>query len=212
MTNTSDHLEVEVKFFLSRPDQMSQCLIDLGASPQPGFFETNVCFDNSTGDIKSHDKLLRLRQDTASRLTYKCKPPQTGSQCKVYKELEITVSDFDIMTKILTELGYHQAQVYEKWRQVFTWNDVDFCMDTLPYGSFLEIEGPEASIRNAARKLHLPWEQRILHNYLAMFDALHARYHLPFTDVTFSNFEQHPVEFNSLLSTFQAGKGTSVGP
>ena len=137
---------------------------------------------------------------------FKSKPGQTDPQFKVYRELEVSVSDFDTMRGILRGLGYHTAQVYEKWRQTFHWENVELCLDTMPYGTFLEIEGPQESIKPAADHLGLAWERRILKNYLAMFEALRVRENLPFHDVTFSNFESHPVDIAPLLNTFEAGK------
>jgi adenylate cyclase, class 2 len=120
--------------------------------------------------------------------------------------LEVGVSDFDTMRGILQGLGYHTAQVYEKWRQTFHWESVELCLDTMPYGTFLEIEGPREKIRPAADRLGLVWEKRILKNYLAMFEALRVQENLPFHDVTFSNFENHATDITPLLKTFEAGQ------
>jgi adenylate cyclase, class 2 len=76
----------------------------------------------------------------------------------------------------------------------------------MPYGTFLEIEGPREKIRPAADRLGLVWEKRILKNYLAMFEALRVQENLPFHDVTFSNFENHATDITPLLKTFEAGQ------
>lgn len=203
MNQHLDHLEVEVKFHLNHPEKTLQQLVELGAVAQPRVFETNVRLEDTGQNLKANHQLLRLRQDDKCRLTYKCKPPRTQSECKVYREVEVEVSDFKAMRDILGEIGYHPVQTYEKWRQSFRWNEVELCLDTMPYGVFLEIEGPEKEIKKAARSLGLPWEKRILSNYLAMFEALRAHYGLPFHDVTFANFERHPVDIAPLLERFK---------
>lgn len=205
MNKSSENLEVEVKFHLDRPEIMHQRLVALDAVAQPRGFETNLRFEDDGHSLKANNKLLRLRRDKDCRLTYKSKPSKSDSQCKVYRELEVTISNFDTMREILHGLGYHTAQVYEKWRQTFCWKDVQVCLDTMPYGSFLEIEGPEESIKQTARHLGLPWEKRILNNYLAIFEMLCARYNLPFHDVTFENFENHPVDITPLLKKLEVG-------
>ena len=103
------------------------------------------------------------------------------------------------MNRILQCLGFRPTQVYEKRRQVFDWHDVEFCLDRMPFGTFLEIEGPGQSIQNAARQLGLVWRDRILTNYLAIFETMRKKFKLPFNDVTFSNFERHPVDIAPLL-------------
>ncbi len=206
MNNSRDHLEVEVKFHIDQPDQMASHLTELAEVAQPKAFETNLRFEDSQHNLKANHQLLRLRQDQTCRLTYKSKPHKTDSQCKVYRELEVEVGDFDAMRSILQELGYHTAQIYEKWRQVFQWQDVEICLDTMPYGTFLEIEGPEERIKLTAQRLGLPWEKRILENYLAMFETLRKDNNLPFKDVTFSNFEPYPMEmFAHYFIAFEAG-------
>lgn len=203
MNQKLDHLEVEVKFHLKHPEKMRQQLVELEAVAHPRVFETNMRFEDSEYNLKANHQLLRLRQADKCRLTYKCKPPRTQSQCKVYREVEVEVSDFRAMRAILDEIGYHPVQTYEKWRQTFHWNEVELCLDTMPYGVFLEIEGLESKIKKAARRLRLPWKKRILSNYLAMFEALRAHYNLPFHDVTFANFERHPVDIAPLLEKFE---------
>ena len=206
MKKTSNNLEVEVKFYIARPDFLHRHLVELDATAPPKVFETNLRFEDSDHTLKTNGQLLRLRQDRDCRLTFKSKSGLTDPQFKVYRELEVSVSDFDTMRGILQELGYHTAQVYEKWRQTFHWERVELCLDTMPYGTFLEIEGPQENIKPAADHLGLVWEKRILKNYLAMFEALRVRENLPFHDVTFSNFESHPVDITPLLSSFEAGK------
>jgi adenylate cyclase class 2 len=203
MNQTADYLEVEVKFHLKHPEKTFQQLVELGAAAQPRVFETNVRFEDTEQNLKANHQLLRLRQDDKCRLTFKHKPPRTRSECKVYREVEVEVSDCEAMRAILGEIGYHPVQTYEKWRQTFHWNEVELCLDTMPYGVFLEIEGLEENIKKAARRLRLPWEKRILSNYLAMFEALRTHYKLPFRDVTFKNFELHSVDIVPLLEKFE---------
>lgn len=203
MNQTADHLEVEVKFHLDHPQRMHRHLINLGAVAGPRVFETNLRFDDKGQSLKSGRRLLRLRRDSRCRLTFKGPPPPNRSECKVFREFEVDVSDFQTMCTILAEIGYHPVQTYEKWRQTFTWDDVELCMDTMPYGAFLEIEGSEKAIKSTAGRLQLPWERRILSNYLAIFETVRHHFKLPFHDLTFSNFEQHPVDITPLLDRFE---------
>jgi adenylate cyclase, class 2 len=207
MNQGSPTLEVEVKFHLTDPLLIRQRLDAIEAVAQPKHFETNVRFEDQKGSLIKGNQLLRLRQDSACRLTYKCAPQVNDSQCKVYQELEVTVSDFKTMTAVLNALGYQGVQVYEKWRQTFCWDNVLICMDTLPYGEFMEIEGPQPSIQKAAKALGLQWDKRILGNYLAIFETLRKGNHLPFNDVTFDNFKHHAVDMAPYLPLFEAGTG-----
>ncbi len=207
MNSNPNNLEIEVKFHLADPAAMHQRLLELGAEAQPKVFETNIRYDDNDQSLLRSGRLLRLRQDSVCRLTFKSKPAEQDTDYKIYNELEVEVQDFDTMNAILRALGYDTAQIYEKWRQSFAYNDAIVCMDSMPYGEFLEIEGPKGAIREIARRLGLPWQERILSNYLAIFDRLRHKAGLPFNDVTFNNFKRHPFEITPHIQLLQAGQG-----
>jgi adenylate cyclase class 2 len=120
-------------------------------------------------------------------------------------ELEVEVNDFDTMRRILEALGFHHEQVYEKWRETLVLDDTQFCLDSMPYGDFLEIEGPKQEINNFAVQLGLQWNQRILLNYLHIFEILQNKLNLDFSDITFDNFKHIKVDLTDYLELLVAG-------
>lgn len=206
MSKPEDNLEVEVKFFLTDAIDVKQCLLALGASHGPQVFESNTCFDDNQANLQQKGQLLRLRKDQTCRLTFKSKPANADQEVKVYREFEVEVGDFDEMAALLDGLGFHAVQIYEKYRQTFTLQATEICIDTMPFGSFLEIEGSKTQIIAVSRQLKLPWEKRILSNYLAIFEILRKDHQLPFTDVTFDNFSRYPVNIEPYLSRLEAGR------
>lgn len=205
MTTLSDNLEIEVKFFIVDPPKLHHRLVEMGATAKPEVFESNIRFEDADQTLKKRGHLLRLRKDGSCRMTYKCPPLRDDPEVKVYQELEVEVSDCDAMAGILQSLGFHPAQVYEKRRRVYKWRDVELCLDRMPFGDFLEIEGPKQSIRDAAGRLELAWRDRILTNYLSIFEMVRKEFELPFNDVTFTNFERHPVNLVPMLSALCEG-------
>jgi len=77
-------------------------------------------------------------------------------------------------------------------------------LDELPFGKFVELEGPEAAIKTAAARLGLGWERRILDNYLALMARLKAAHNLPFDDLTFANFENYAISVADILPMSQS--------
>jgi adenylate cyclase class 2 len=183
-----EHLEIEVKFYLSDMDAIRDRILELGAVSMGRIFETNLRFDDADNRLIEKKSLLRLRRDTKTILTFKSEPPFKNDQFKILKELEVEVSDFATMKHILESLGFREEQVYEKWRETFRLNTANLCLDTMPYGDFLEIEGQMEDIKKLASQIGLKWKKRILLNYLAIFDVIKQKSNLPFYDVTFSNF------------------------
>ncbi len=204
-------LETEIKFFLQdRQDRerVRKRIIDIGAASRGQVFETNIRFEDQQKSLLKNRRLLRLRQDSSARLTLKSDGPDPNErQYKVRRELEVEVSDFGTAKAILEALGYAEEQVYEKWRETLVLPEgPEFCLDTMPYGEFLEIEGEPDAIRRAADRLGLDWNERILKNYLAIFERIRKRLNLSFSDLTFENFKAlGEIDFSADIIPLQMG-------
>jgi adenylate cyclase class 2 len=198
-------LEIEVKFHLSDIDPVRERLIAMRAIPSGRIFETNIRFENRSKSLKREGVLLRLRRDDRNRLTFKSTPSTPDTQFKVHKELEVEVGDFQACQDILKALGYLPEQVYEKWRETFVLEDTNLLIDMMPYGTFLEIEGEKSGIREIADRLGLDWKERILLNYLEIFEVIQRELGLDFVDITFDNFEGVPLDISKYLPLLHAG-------
>lgn len=203
----NQHLEVEVKFLLPELTAVRAQLLTLGATVvRPRLFERNLRLDTPDEALRARDELLRLRQDTAVTLTYKGRSleREQGSQAKVREELEVTVSDWQTAVAIFQRLGFVPTQVYEKYRETLRLETplgaVTVTLDELPYGNFVELEGEERALRETAALLNLPWQSRLVTNYLALMSALQARHNLPFSDLTFANFAGLAISAQDVLA------------
>jgi adenylate cyclase class 2 len=199
------NLEIEVKFYIPARASIRQRIIDLDAHSRGRFFETNLRFEDRQNSLIKHKSLLRLRKDKKTTLTYKSSPPETSAEYKIFNELEVEVSDFATMLQILEALGFHVAQKYEKWRETFTLDNTHFCVDVMPFGDFLEIEGQKNEIKHFAGQLGLNWDHRILMNYLEIFELLKNHFNLPFNDLTFDNFKTVNLDPAQLFENIKAG-------
>jgi adenylate cyclase class 2 len=192
-------LEIEVKFHINAIAEIRDKIVNLGALSQGRCFETNIRFEDEHHRLIRRRALLRLRKDRKTTLTFKSEVPDDGHQFKICNELEVEVNDFDTMHQILESIGFHGEQVYEKWRETFILDDATLCIDTLPIGSFLEIEGTGAAIKPIAKNLGLRWEDRILINYLALFEIIKQGAKLTFKDMTFDNFKNTDIDIDNYL-------------
>ncbi len=201
-THAPETIETEVKFYLRQPQAVRSAILALGARGQERVFETNIRFEDRRMRLIKNRMLLRLRKDAGATLTFKSPPVRSDPQFKMNNELEVQVSDFSTMYHILTAVGFHEAQRYEKWRETFTLGKTHFCMDTLPYGDFLEIEGEKGEILEFSRKLGMQWDKRIVRNYLEIFQGIKQALNLPFSDITFDDFNGVHVELEEIFPEF----------
>jgi len=199
------NLEIEVKFYLADIEGMRNKILKLGAKSKGRLFETNILYEDKNNSLIKKKSLLRLRQDEKTTLTLKSRPPVKSKDYKIVNELEVEVSDFATMGQILQMLGFHPEQKYEKWRETIVSDQTVFCLDRMPYGDFLEIEGQEKDIRYYASRFGLNWQKRIIVNYLTIFEIMRKNLNLDFNDLTFNNFETVDVDAGGFLDRLEAG-------
>jgi adenylate cyclase class IV len=101
---TTSNQELEVKFYLTGLGTLRKTLEGLRAIlVQPRTYELNLRFDTPEGLLTQNQQVLRLRQDTANRLTYKG-PGQALDGVSARTEIEFTVGDFENAQKLLAAL------------------------------------------------------------------------------------------------------------
>ena len=183
------HEETEVKFLVEDRAAIRQRLLALGATlTEPRTYEENLLFDTSDAQFRRQGRLLRLRRDRRNRITYKEPPTHHDADFKIMQEYEIEVNDFDQAHTILTKLGFVLSLRFEKYRETFTYQEAEIVLDEVPFGTFMEIEGPQEAIRAIAAALGFAFEARLVSSYVDIFDTVCTTYRLPATDLTFEAF------------------------
>ena len=207
------HREIEVKFCVRRPPPPFGHLPQIrsliwgrpgGGLIQPRTLEVNLRFDNPNGELTKSGRTLRLRKDTAARLTYKDNG-QTIKGAISRREIEFVVSDFEAAEQFIEALGYETVFIYEKYRTTYETSPkglksikglkglkspmAKIMVDELPYGNFVEIEGDLEMLRPIAEELGLDWSKAIPAGYFMLFERLRKTRRLKFRDLTFENFK-----------------------
>lgn len=191
--------EIEAKFYVRDLKKIEACIQALDARLiQARVLETNIRFDLPDGGLSSKGQVLRLRQDTQAKFTYK--DAGTKKQGIIDRtEIEFVVESFDKARLFLEALGYKKLIQYNKYRTTYSLesdsllsknHDCHIMLDELPYGNFVEIEGEDiAAIHNIANKLNLDIQAAISAGYTNLFENARRSMGFTFTDLTFANFE-----------------------
>lgn len=184
-------LEIEVKFLVLDHAPVRERLMAAGGRPaRPRVREVNLRFDDPRATLGGEGKILRLRQDDRARLTLKRRPAgKVVSEVRSLEELEVEVADLETARAILEGVGFQVVVMYEKYRETHHLGPVEVVLDELPYGNFVELEGPdEAALRQSAEALGLRWDRRFAGSYLSLFERARRKHGLKFRDLTFANF------------------------
>ena len=164
-------IEIEVKHKVKNKTQLKKIRLKL---KQKAVFrkkekEINIVFDSIKGELKKKGILLRLRKDSKNKLTFKT-PIKAKGKFKERKETELIVKNFERTKKILEEMNFFPAFVYEKKREYFDLNGTEILVDELPFiGYWIEIEGNKKGIAEVEEVLGLKEKNRIVKNYLQLF-------------------------------------------
>jgi adenylate cyclase class 2 len=185
----SEATEVEAKFILRHLADIRQRVLAAGGRLlTPRTLERNLRFDTPEGDLSATHQVLRLRQDSRITLTYK-----RSQSAEERTEIELEVDDFRSAKAFLQALGFQIVFIYEKFRETFALDPTHVMLDELPFGCFVEVEGPTLeAVAHTAATLGLDWESRVRQDYHSLFQALHKRLKLPFREATFTNFADRP--------------------
>jgi len=183
------YTETEVKMYVPDLSAVQAQLEQLGAAlVAPRVYERNVRYEDAQSSLTGRGIVVRLRQDSRVRLTYKESGKAVDGILSRY-EAEVEVSDFDAMQTILGKLGYTPYFVYEKYRTTYTLDGCEVVLDELPYGNFVEIEGTTGAITEAIQRLKLERLPRLTASYTVLFERVKLLMRLTCHDLTFDNFK-----------------------
>lgn len=156
-------IEQEVKFLEVNPAEIRNKLLSIGAKHLPEEIQSYRIFDAADGSIIREHSLLRLRKEHGKVvLAFKKKNENEGNLRRM-EEIEIEVSDYDLSTQLLLELGFVLVREMEKKRESFEWKGIKVDVDTYPpqlgIPTFLEVEGNDITeMKNLIEKVGLNWD------------------------------------------------------
>jgi adenylate cyclase class 2 len=169
-----DGVETEIKLRASSPVEARAAVVALGAQVRrPRHFEDNLLLDDTRHRLRAAGCILRLRRTPEGGwLTYKG-PRQEGGEVKARPEIEVFVAraDADTLEALLAAVGFRRVFRYQKYREAWSWKDVEIVVDETPVGTFFEIEGPVAGIHEAAAALGYQRSDYLTESYVGLFFA-----------------------------------------
>jgi adenylate cyclase class 2 len=161
-------VEIEKKYRLTKKQREAivQRLLRLGASPEDVEFEENTLYRGGRIDLGGCSLRLR-RVNGRALLTFKQRFPGK-SPIKHQREEESEVADADAVAAILRSLEFRPWLVYEKRRVRWIVGKAEIAMDELPFGLFMEIEGPEKEIERIEKLLEAEAVPAVMETYPAL--------------------------------------------
>jgi len=160
MAATPPYVETEIKLrYRGTPEDGRRLIEQRGYRLiEPRTLESDQLFDRAGAELRSADKLLRLRR-AGARAFLTFKGPGTRERHKSREEIE------------LERLGYSAVFRYEKYRTKFAAPGEPgiVTLDETPMGVFLELEGPAVWIDQAAERLAFTPADYLTGSYASLY-------------------------------------------
>ncbi len=164
-------VENEVKVCVDSFLPVKERLVSVKAKHIVTVREKNILYDTGAGELRGEDMGLRLRDEVGvddgsfKRVTLTVKGPRMTGVMKRRGEFEVRASCFKRAHELLCAIGFHKALVYEKVREMWVAGKTEVCLDTLPFGLYVEIEGDEKDVFCTAKGMGFARAQFITLNY-----------------------------------------------
>lgn len=164
--------EIELRLEVKNKNELIKKLLKLGAKFKGKKKQTDILFDSKYFTFGDWDQALRLRTEvedgkTTAELAFKGTPSHTEHGHKVRDEFETSV-DPEQTRKIINSIGFWEAEVIEKEREDYEYKDLDIVIDTLEFGTFIELEGKPEAIESLREKLGLQKATPVKEGYVAL--------------------------------------------
>jgi adenylate cyclase class 2 len=149
--------------------------------------EVNQLFDRPDNELRTTDRLLRLRR-VGDRAIVTYKGPSERGRHKSREEIEFRVSDGAAFELVLNRLGYSPGFLYEKYRTEFAREGDSgvVTLDETPIGIFLELEGNPDWIDRVAAELGFTHADYSTASYGSLFREYYSNHPEVGTNMTFS--------------------------
>ncbi|HOC16685.1 MAG TPA: class IV adenylate cyclase [Vicinamibacterales bacterium] len=165
----SGPIEREIKLRFEAADQAREAILRAGGTALRGRrLQEDCLLDTDERVLGARQSVLRVRMEQGrSLLTFK--GPVQPSRMKLREERETVAADGETLLYILEQLGFRPWFRYQKYREEFGWRDAVIALDETPIGVFVEIEGSEQTIVEAAAAIGRSPADYIVHSYRTLF-------------------------------------------
>ncbi len=99
---------------------------------------------------------------------------------KSREEVQTGVESFELAIQLFDSLGFKPVFRYQKFREVWRFNETEIVLDRTPIGDYFEIEGSVEMIRSVAASLGMTMDQALRQSYADLYrQARRSRGDLP---------------------------------
>ncbi len=158
---------------------------------QPRLFEGNFLYDFPERPLSISGCMLRVRETVEGALfTFKGKVV-SHDRYKIRPEEETRCDNGEKLRAILENIGLRTFFKYEKYRREYQAPGAILCLDEMPFGNFLELEGSPESIEALAAALELDSSSFLRRSYADLYGEHCRKLGKPFGNILFEKEDKN---------------------
>jgi adenylate cyclase class 2 len=167
-------IEREVKLPFPSATAARSAVVALGAAPsRTRRLQDDSLYDTEHEMLRGKGCIVRIRTehwgDDTETTTLTLKGPVQAAAMKVREEHETPVESGAALRQVFGVLGLRPWFRYQKYREEFSAPGVVIAIDETPVGTYVELEGDEATIHALAKALGRTAEDFVLDSYYRLF-------------------------------------------
>jgi len=165
--------EIEIKLKINK-EELDRIERELSLKNEIWHFERTYGFFTPNGESVKNGIFPRIKSTGNNEGWLDIKVKDIGLKTDYFERKEYRIYALDIKNTIimLGILGYSKMRIFEKFRKKIAYQKVEICLDRLPFGLFVEIEGEKGNIEKMINKLGLKNNERIAKAYLKIADEM----------------------------------------
>lgn len=167
--------EVQVKIRINDFQNTKKILVDKGCVFLGGWREKIIRFDTKDKELKEKGKFLRVKIGNENVVTLKENRNYENNKFFEMSNSKFQIDDVESLCYVLKAIGLNNTYVMEKYRLLWMYKDIEFYINELPFGVFLEINSEDKNINKIIKLLKINAEQLIKVTYWEIYEDLKSK-------------------------------------
>lgn len=164
--------DIQVKIKINDFNKMKNYLMSKGAVFLGGWKEKTIRFDTQDKKLEKNDIYLRIKTGNENVVTLK--EPNNNDRKKFFESNNrmFQIDDIDSYCYIMEQIGFSKKYIMEKYRLSWCYKKIEFYIDELPFGIYLELKGEKEEINKMIKILKINQEVLIKDTYWEIYAKL----------------------------------------
>ncbi|MBB1553148.1 MAG: CYTH domain-containing protein [Clostridiales bacterium] len=161
--------DIQIKIKVNNFQKMKKFLMSKGAIFLGGWKEKTIRFDTNDKILEKKETYLRVKTGHENVVTLKEADNNNRKKFFESNNRMFQIDDIDSFCYIIKQIGFTKEYIMEKYRLAWSYKNIEFYIDELPFGIFIELKGEKEEINKMIKFLRVNQEELIKDTYWEIY-------------------------------------------